>query len=49
MKLSDALKLEWLKRAKVVAGANALECTVCWVSVVDVPYPLPWVRTGQSM
>ncbi|MDB4865877.1 MAG: hypothetical protein JWR03_210 [Cohnella sp.] len=49
MKLAEALKLGNLQRAKVVAGANALERTVRWVHVVDVPDPLPWVREGDLL
>ncbi|MEX2462247.1 MAG: PucR family transcriptional regulator ligand-binding domain-containing protein [Paenibacillaceae bacterium] len=49
MKLVDALKLKSLKRARVVAGALALERNIRWVHVVDVPDPLPWVQAGDFL
>jgi PucR family transcriptional regulator, purine catabolism regulatory protein len=49
LKLLDALALDTLKRAKIVAGAGALERTLSWVHVVDVPDPLPWVREGHFL
>ncbi|TJY41562.1 PucR family transcriptional regulator [Cohnella pontilimi] len=49
VKLMDALNLDSLRRATVVAGTQALERTVRWVNVVDVPDPLPWVREGDLL
>lgn len=47
MRLEQVLRLKTLSAARVVAGAAALDRTVRWVHVVDLPDPLPWVREGE--
>lgn len=49
MKLIDALQLPSLKQAKVVAGADGLNRTIRWVDIVELPDPLPWVRSGDFL
>ncbi|MEK0317308.1 PucR family transcriptional regulator [Cohnella sp. 56] len=47
MRLEQAMLLNTLSAARVVAGAAGLDRTVRWVHVVDLPDPLPWVREGE--
>lgn len=49
MELFDALQLNSLKQAKVVAGAQGLHRNIRWVHIVDLPDPLPWVRSGDFL
>jgi purine catabolism regulator len=49
VKVSDALGLESLHRARVVAGSSGLEREVQWAHVIDMPDPAPWVRPGQLL
>jgi PucR family transcriptional regulator, purine catabolism regulatory protein len=41
VKLSEALAMEALKDARVVAGGRGLENEVRWAHVVEIPDPLP--------
>jgi PucR family transcriptional regulator, purine catabolism regulatory protein len=45
----EALRLESLHSARVVAGEAGLDREVRWTHVVDLPDPAPWVRPGQMM
>ena len=49
MTVEEALKLESLRTAKVVAGVHGLAREVQWAHVVDMPDPVPWVRSGQLL
>ena len=44
--IRDALKLESLKTATVVAGHAGLDRELQWAHVIDMPDPAPWVRPG---
>jgi PucR family transcriptional regulator, purine catabolism regulatory protein len=46
VKLAELLALPSFATAKVVAGAGGGEREVTWSHVVDLPDPLPWVRSG---
>jgi purine catabolism regulator len=45
----EALGVESLKSAQLVAGAEGLEREVRWAHVIDMPDPAPWVRPGQLL
>jgi len=45
----EALEVESLKSARLVAGAQGLEREVRWAHVIDMPDPAPWVRPGQLL
>lgn len=49
MIVRDALALQSLKSATVVAGAAGLTRDILWAHVVDMPDPVPWVRAGQLL
>ena len=49
MNLAQALSLEPLSEASVVAGASGVGRDVRWADVVDIPDPLPWVGQGQLL
>lgn len=49
MRLDQALRLEALSGAQVVAGSGGVEREVRWANVVDIPDPLPWVGPGQLL
>ncbi|MHB1576487.1 MAG: PucR family transcriptional regulator [Candidatus Dormibacteria bacterium] len=49
MTLAQALSLEPLSEASVVAGASGVGRDVRWADVVDIPDPLPWVGQGQLL
>src|SRR5579864_1260377 len=49
MNVEQALKLESLRAAKVVAGTAGLQREVLWAHVIDMPDPAPWVRAGQLL
>lgn len=49
MKLIDALQLSSLKKARVVAGSDGLNRMIRWVDIVELPDPLPWVRSGDFL
>ncbi|PZS00828.1 MAG: PucR family transcriptional regulator [Candidatus Nephthysia bennettiae] len=49
MRLSEALALDALRDAEVVAGRRGLDNEVRWAHVVEIPDPLPWVREGQLL
>jgi purine catabolism regulator len=45
----EALALESLHSARVVAGASGLDRQVRWTHVIDMPDPVPWVSPGQVL
>ncbi|MBV8282931.1 MAG: PucR family transcriptional regulator ligand-binding domain-containing protein, partial [Candidatus Eremiobacteraeota bacterium] len=47
--MQDALAVESLRQATVVAGERGLEHEVRWAHVIDMPDPVPWVRPGQLL
>jgi len=49
MTIREALGLESLKSAEVVAGQDGLDRQVRWTHVVDLPDLAPWVRAGQLL
>jgi PucR family transcriptional regulator, purine catabolism regulatory protein len=49
MTVREALHLESLKAAVVVAGKQGLDREVRWTHVVDMPDPVPWVSPGQLL
>lgn len=49
MTVAEALQLESLKSALVVAGETGLQREVLWAHVIDMPDPAPWVRSGQLL
>ncbi|WP_340009154.1 PucR family transcriptional regulator ligand-binding domain-containing protein [Paenibacillus sp. FSL K6-0276] len=49
MKLIDALQLPTLRQSRIVAGAENLDQMIRWVPIVDLPNPLPWVRSGDFL
>jgi PucR family transcriptional regulator, purine catabolism regulatory protein len=49
MNVREALGVESLHAAKLVAGASGLEREVRWAHVIDMPDPAPWVRPGQLL
>ncbi len=49
MNLLQALELPSLQDAKVVAGAEGLQRTIRWVSIVDLPDPLSCVSSGDLL
>ena len=49
MNVRQALALEALRPARVVAGEGGLDRAVRWAHVVDLPDPAPWVRPGQLL
>jgi len=49
MKLKEALKLETLQGAKVVAGSSALENVISDVNIIDAPDIVNWAREGEFM
>ena len=49
MTVREALALESLRSAKVVAGEDGLDRVVRWTHVVDLPDLAPWVRAGQLL
>ena len=49
MTVRQALRLDSLRAAKVVAGDAGLGREVLWAHVVDMPDPAPWVRPGQLL
>ena len=49
MTVREALGIESLKTARVVAGESGLEREVRWTHVVDMPDPAPWVSAGQML
>lgn len=49
MILREALALDSLKTASVVAGHGGLERDILWAHVVDMPDPAPWVSAGQLL
>lgn len=49
MSLAQALALEPLREASVVAGQAGLGRDIRWADVVDIPDPLPWVGPGQLL
>ncbi|WP_169306688.1 PucR family transcriptional regulator [Cohnella pontilimi] len=49
MNLLQALQLPSLQDAKVVAGAEGLQKTIRWVSIVDLPDPLSCVSSGDLL
>lgn len=49
MTVREALQLESLRGATVVAGEGGLSREVLWAHVIDMPDPVPWVRSGQLL
>ena len=49
MTVREALGLESLQAAHVVAGESGLDRVVRWTHVVDLPDLAPWVRAGQLL
>ena len=49
MNVREALAVESLRTAEVVAGSGGLEREVRWAHVIDMPDPAPWVRPGQLL
>jgi len=49
MTVEEALKLDSLRDARVVAGRGGLSREVLWAHVIDMPDPAPWVRPGQLL
>src|SRR5215472_4779812 len=49
MTVREALGLESLKSAEVVAGQDGLDRRVRWTHVVDLPDLTTWVRAGQLL
>lgn len=47
--IGDALNLESLQRARLVAGEAGLDRPVLWSHVVDMPDPAPWVPPGYFL
>jgi purine catabolism regulator len=45
----EALGVESLKSAELVAGGQGLEREVRWAHVIDMPDPAPWVRPGRLL
>src|ERR1700724_1247231 len=49
MTVEEALQLDSLRAARVVAGCGGLSREVLWAHVIDMPDPAPWVRPGQLL
>ncbi len=49
MNVRQALGLDSLRTATLVAGGHGLERDVRWAHVIDMPDPAPWVRPGQLL
>ena len=49
MTVQEALRLDSLRTAKVVAGTSGLDRGIRWAHVVDMPDPAPWVSSGQLL
>src|ERR1700680_243275 len=49
MNVREALAVESLRTAEVVAGSGGLEREVRWAHVIDMPDPPPSVRPGQLL
>ena len=49
MTIREALALDSLRTARVVAGRTGLDRDIRWAHVVDFPDPAPWVRPGQLL
>lgn len=49
MNVREALGVDSLKSAQIVAGEAGLEREVRWAHVIDMPDPAPWVRPGQLL
>ena len=49
MNVREALAVESLRDARLVAGELGLEREVRWAHVIDMPDPAPWVRPGQLL
>ncbi len=49
MTVREALALDSLSAARVVAGESGLDRVVRWTHVVDLPDLAPWVRPGQLL
>ena len=48
MKLSEALRLKGLDRARLVSGGRGLERDVRWVHAVEIPEPARGWGPGRS-
>ncbi len=49
LSLAQALKMEALSTATLVAGRRGLEKTIQWVHMVDIPDMAEWVREGELL
>src|SRR5215467_7168264 len=49
MTVREALSLDSLKTARIVAGEAGVDRLVRWTHVVDLPDLAPWVRAGQLL
>ena len=49
MNVREALGIESLRSAELVAGGQGLDREVRWAHVIDMPDPAPWVRPGQLL
>ncbi len=49
MKLEEILSFRSLAGARVVAGRDRIDRDVRWSHVVDLPEPVPWVRSGDLL
>lgn len=49
MTVREALGIDSLRSANLVAGKSGLDREVRWTHVVDLPDPAPWVRPGQML
>lgn len=49
MKLAEALRIDPLTQAVLVAGHIGVQRTVSWIHIVDLPDPLPWVGRDQLL
>ncbi|MDR7464804.1 MAG: PucR family transcriptional regulator ligand-binding domain-containing protein [Armatimonadota bacterium] len=45
----EALKLEALRQARVVAGRRGLHRSIRWVHIVDIPEITPWLHGGELL
>ncbi|MDR7543180.1 MAG: PucR family transcriptional regulator ligand-binding domain-containing protein [Armatimonadota bacterium] len=49
LSVREALKLDALSRARVVAGRRGLHRTIRWVHIVDIPEITPWLHGGELL
>lgn len=49
MKMLEAVSMQLLGEARVVAGHSGLQRRVSWVHTVDLPEPGPWINRNQLL